>query len=155
MNKQYKIDWSNLKLIILPASEIPANLDHQMQEMGYRPESDGMSEAFFYVGDKDSPQTVRLYIGEKSASVLRRDCIERGISYLESIQMRLLVSIMEEHIHKPDGETAAECVMYARTLTRAQVNGAFRHLDVYSDDAQYGLAKSDVYALIQFIQRKI
>ena len=155
MNKHDRVDWSNLNLVVLPASHTPSEHEAQLREIGHLKGDNDLSEAFFFISDKASPQTIRLYIGDTIASMLRRDCIEHGISYLDSVQVYLLVSLMESHVFEPSQETVAECVMYARTLTRPQVMRAFRHIDIYSDDAKYGLNKDDVRALIQFIQRKL
>lgn len=152
MKKHDKVDWPNLNLIVLPTSQAPSEHEAQLREIGQLSDDNDLSEAFFYVSDPKSPQTVRLYVGDTIAAILRRESEENGVPYMETIKVRLLVSLMEFHIHEPDGETASDCVLYARTLTRLQVVRAFNHLDVYSNDPQYGLHKHDIYALIQFIQ---
>lgn len=152
---RYQVNWPKMNLLVLPASAVLKKYEAELRDMGHIKPGEPLDQCFFYISDVDQPDVVRLYVGEATAALIRNDAKESDMTYMESIQMRLMVTLMESHLHNPEMGLADECIKYARCITRHQLNGAFRHLDYYSDDPEYGMAKADLHALIHFIQKNL
>ena len=151
----HQVDWDNLRIVIQPISATPDEDKGLLTEMWHVGGDVSLEDALFFISDERDQAIMRVYIGEKTASTFLADAKETGMTYMETIQMRLMVSLMEAHILRPDEGMAKECVKYARTLPMVTVNAAFRHLDHFTNDASFGMFKEDVHAIIHFIQRNI
>lgn len=79
-----------------------------LKEMGHVGGDVSLEDAFFCISNERDSAIMRVYIGEKTASMFRADAEKAGMTYMETIQMRLMVSLMEAHIIQPDEGMAKE-----------------------------------------------
>ena len=152
--KKPKVDWPNHNIVILPVSYIKESVDKEMRSLCKMGPDDTVSNVMWFMfptEDNEDSKTIRVYVGDKTASKIRKDSLEFEITIQDNIQRRCLVVLMEFYIKTNDDFYAKECSKYAGVLETNQMNDTFKFLDdQYSADLK---KKEALHSLINYIQR--